>query len=236
MQNKFIKKFLVFGLFFALNTVQVFADVPMDENVSEVTDDTDVSADAVAGYDVNNSLFQQITDLEQEKILMGLEKDRAQMDLELDRLAAEKVKLHMEMNNLKNKSDEQKQNLADQAAKLAEQEKQLELQKKQVANGQQPSQVVSVTKTTDNQKLTAFNKKYKLVNIIGAGTQLQASVQDLETGQNKKLSVGKVLDGYTVKSISLDEGVVVTKDNDTETLNIGNGTKVINSTTSDSSK
>jgi type II secretory pathway component PulC len=60
-----------------------------------------------------------------------------------------------------------------------------------------------------------------LVDIIGAGKQLQATVEDTGSGQRKKLSVGKTLDGYTIKSISLDDGVVFLKDGRTETLNIG---------------
>ena len=70
---------------------------------------------------------------------------------------------------------------------------------------------------------TEITKKYKLLNVFGAGSQLQATVQDLANGQNKKLSVGKDLDGYTVKSISLDEGVVFSKDGEIQTLNVANG-------------
>ena len=57
--------------------------------------------------------------------------------------------------------------------------------------------------------------------MFGAGSQLQATVQDLANGQNKKLTVGKELDGYKVKSISLDEGVVFVRDGDIQTLNVG---------------
>ena len=45
-----------------------------------------LSASAVANYNVDGSVFQQITDLEQEKVLMELEKERAQLDLDLERL------------------------------------------------------------------------------------------------------------------------------------------------------
>ena len=68
---------------------------------------------------------------------------------------------------------------------------------------------------------TDLTKKYKLVNVIGAGTQLQATITDLATGQTKRVGVGKSLDGYTVKSISLDEGIVFVKDGDTQMLNVG---------------
>ena len=68
---------------------------------------------------------------------------------------------------------------------------------------------------------TEIDKNYKLLNVFGAGSQLQATVQELSSGQNKRLTVGKTLDGYKVKSISLDDGVVFVKDGETYTLNIG---------------
>jgi type IV pilus biogenesis protein PilP len=71
------------------------------------------------------------------------------------------------------------------------------------------------------QQSQAFSGKYKLVNVIGADNQLQATVEEIATGQSKRLAVGKEIDGYTVKSISLNEGIVFEKDGETETLNIG---------------
>ena len=63
-----------------------------------------------------------------------------------------------------------------------------------------------------------------MVNVIGAGSQLQATVEDLSTGQSKRISVGKNLDGLTVKSISLYDGVVFAdKDGTTQNLNVSNG-------------
>ena len=55
---------------------------------------------------------------------------------------------------------------------------------------------------------------------MGAGDQLQATLSDLETGQTKRVSVGKVISGFTVKSISLEDGVVFSKDGETQNLNI----------------
>ena len=95
MQNK---KVLFFGLVLCGALSNTYAAVDVVETVD--VDMEEVSADAVANYDVTGSLFQQITDLEQEKVLMQLEKERAQLDLELDRLAAEKIKLHMEIDTL----------------------------------------------------------------------------------------------------------------------------------------
>ena len=69
-----------------------------------------------------------------------------------------------------------------------------------------------------------ITKKYRLVNVIGAGAQLQATVEDLNTGQSRRISVGKALDGLTVKSISLYDGVVfVDSQGKSQNLNVSSG-------------
>ena len=91
MLNKiktFVLCIMAFGIFMPASSFAV---------EEEIVDIEEISADAVENYQVEGSLFQQITDLEQEKVLMQLEKERAQLDLDLDRLAAEKIKLHMEI-------------------------------------------------------------------------------------------------------------------------------------------
>ena len=193
---------------------ELMVDVDMEE----------VSADAVENYDVNGTVFQQITDLEQEKVLMQLEKERAQLDLDLDRLAAEKIKLHMEIDALSGRAEAQQQELETQMAKLEAEAAKLEREKAEL-------EATPIAKTTSSassaktQKVeeeeSPISKKYKLVNVIGAGSQLQATVADLTTGQNKRISVGRTLDGFVVKSISLDEGVVFVKGGETQTLNVG---------------
>ncbi len=180
-----------------------------------------MSADAVAAYDVNGSLFQQITDLEQEKVLMQLEKERAQLDLELDRLAAEKIKLHMEIDTLAGRAEEQQAAIDNERAKLQQEAARLERERTAIVTGAQ----TSVAKVAAEQETPESNisEKYELIEIIGAGTQLQATLRDLQSGQSKRISVGRDFDGYTVKSISLDEGIVFDKDGQVETLNIGMG-------------
>ena len=203
-----------------------------DELLVEV-DMEDVSAEAVANYDVNGSLFQQITDLEQEKVLMQLEKERAQLDLDLDRLAAEKIKLHMEIDALSGRADVQQQELEAQVAKLEAETARLEKEKEKLeAEDEKPSSAkssssssVASSSSKEEKEENPISKKYKLVNVIGAGSQLQATIADLTTGQNKRISAGRVLDGYVVKSISLDEGVVLVKGSDTQRLNVNSNSK-----------
>lgn len=221
MLNKMMKVFIGFLAcgFFSSNLWAV------DENLVDGNFDAEmeeISADAVAGYQVDGSLFEQITTLEQEKVLMQLEKERAQLDLELDRLAAEKIKLHMEIDTLSGRAEQQQQEIEAAQAKLQAETARFEREKEAFERqAQQPVQASSYSKPAEEEKPEVdFASKYRLVNVMGAGSQLLATVEDLNTGQNKKLSVGKTLDGYIVKSISLDEGVVFVKDGDVQNLNV----------------
>lgn len=214
MQNKILV--LLVGMFVVSGGARA-ADM-LDAEVEQM------SADAVADYQVDGSLFQQITDLEQEKVLMQLEKERAQLDLELDRLAAEKIKLHMEIDTLSGRAEQQQQQIETEKAKLEAEAARLEREKERILAAEyEPVAKNTFSLTEQAPKVTTIDlaKKYKLVNVIGAGSQLQATITDLTTGQTKRIGVGKSLDGYTVKSISLDEGIVFVKDGDTQTLNVG---------------
>jgi type IV pilus biogenesis protein PilP len=219
MQNK---KLFLLGMFFcgAVMINSVFAQENAIEEMEQV------SADAIAGYQVEGSLFQQITDLEQEKVLMQLEKERAQLDLELDRLAAEKIKLHMEIDTLSGRAEQQQQEIETQKAKLEAEAVRIEREKEALlAEKSAPvAAVKSVAKAPVAATSENISKNYKLVNVVGAGAQLQATIADLNSGQTKRISVGKKLDDWTVKSISLDDGVVfVGPDGEVQNLNVSNG-------------
>ena len=213
------------GLFFCGAMSNAFAAVDVVEEID--VDMEEVSADAVAGYDVSGSLFQQITDLEQEKVLMQLEKERAQLDLELDRLAAEKIKLHMEIDTLSGRAEQQQQEIETQKAKLEAEAARIEREKESWLadmEEQKNARVVSMSKSVEETPEIDITKKYRLVNVVGAGAQLQATVEDLNTGQSKRIGVGKSLDGLKVKSISLYDGVVFVDENGTtQNLNVNNG-------------
>lgn len=225
MQNK-IHKFAFFTLVAGfMMCFSSFANAANNTNVEM----EDLSAAAVEDYQIEGSLFQQITDLEQEKVLMQLEKERAQLDLDLDRLAAEKIKLHMEIDALSGRAETQQQELETKMAKLEAEAARLAREKEELENAaanpapaQKSSASFSSKSLIEEPVDTKIGEKFKLINVIGAGSQLQATVADLNTGQNKRVSVGKVLDGWTVRSISLDEGVVFVKDGKTQTLNVTN--------------
>ncbi len=221
MLNKTYFILLVFIMAFSsARTFPAFADESgaMDAEMEEV------SADAVAAYNVNGSLFQQITDLEQEKVLMQLEKERAQLDLELDRLAAEKIKLHMEIDTLSGRAEQQQQELETEKARLEAEAARLAREKESLAeqSAADAKRVYSAPAQSTAAADINLADRYKLINVVGVGSQLQATVTDLNTGQNKRLSVGKILDDFSVKSISLDDGVVfINNKGETQVLNIG---------------
>ena len=175
-----------------------FADVFIEE-VTEELDVEQVSADAVAAYNPQGSLFQQITDLEQEKILMQLEKERAQLDLELDRLAAEKIKLHMEIDTLSGRAEQQQQEIETQKAKLEAEAARIEREKeswlKEIENAEASNSAgYSAMPAKVEERNADVSKNWRLVNVVGAGAQLQATVEDLNNGQKRRVNVGKELD------------------------------------------
>ena len=233
MLNKILSRFM-FGVLMFVPWVAWAVNVTPDVDTVAAGDDEisaefeAVSADAVAGYNPEGSLFQQITDLEQEKVLMELEKERAQLDLELDRLAAEKIKLHMEIDELSGRAEQQKKELENAQAKLETEAARLEREKEalEAETEELAARRAATSKSSNNNEDSDkpagvdFGAQYRLVNVIGAGSQLQATIENLDTGQNKIISVGRIVDGYSVKSISLDEGVVFTNGQDTQTLNV----------------
>ena len=184
----------------------------------------DAGANAVMEYQVDGSLFQKIADLEQEKVLLQLEKEKSQLQLDLDRLSSEQKKLAMESEAMDSRAEQQKTQLEQDKQNLAAAQAKLEAQKKAmeqagVAIG--PKQAAPVAAAPAPENTSPLSERYKLINVMGMGKQLQATVEDLNTGQRKKIWAGKTLDDYTVKSISLDEGVVLLKDGQTQTLGVG---------------
>ena len=220
MQNKKIRLIAVFAMLCMFGGARAA--------VTDVDDEMDtISAEAVADYKVEGSLFQQITDLEQDKVLMQLEKERAQLDLELDRLAAEKIKLHMEIDTLSGRAEAQQQELETEKAKLEAEAARLQREKESLAEAAAaPKKTVSTSaRAEESDDDVVISDVFRLINVIGAGAQLQATVEDLNTGQTKRIRAGSVLDGFSVKSISLDDGVVFVKDGKSQTLNIGGNKK-----------
>jgi type IV pilus biogenesis protein PilP len=209
-------RFLILSLCLFLPTHAVHADALLDFEMEEI------SAAAIAGYEIEGSLFQRITDLEQARILQQLEKEKAQLDLDLDRLAAERIKLHMEIDTLSGRAEEQQMALESERARLESEQARLEKERQSLSAPVGPGTNAAPQPRPSGPETGAdsISRRYSLVNIIGAGKQLQATLLDTQSGQRRNVFVGRTLDGYTIKSISLDEGVVFVKDGRTEVLNI----------------
>ena len=204
---------------------QIYQETVIQEESEPIESDDQladqISVNALDDYQVEGSLFEKITLLEQDKVVLQLEKERAQLDLELERLNAEKLKLQMELDTLSGRAENQQQELEVAKAQLEAQAEQLRRQKDSLDNQEVPAYKPSVQKLQQSDEVASLNGKYKLVNIVGMGNQLQATLQEISSGQNKRVSVGKELDGFTVKSISLNDGIVFEKDGVLENLNIG---------------
>ena len=211
MQNSFMKYLLIVSLFL-FNSTSSFS-----EEVDDIAQD---NVESVSNYNIDNSLFKKITDLEQEKVLIQLKKEKAQLELDLDRVNSEKKKLNIEMENLTSMEEKQKQDLEQEKEKIAQEKADLEEEKQRFLNQKNSYSASSSRVESSSKKLNDISSIYKLIDIIGVGSELQARIQDLQTGGQKKVSVGKLVDGFEIKSISLDEGVVFTKDGETQVLNI----------------
>ena len=216
MKKILLSVLIIFGF-----SVPSFSEDFIEEAVGEevITEETadQISADALNSYEVSGSLFERITTLEQEKVVMQLEKEKSQLDLELERLNAEKMKIQMELDTLTGRAEQQQQELAATKAQL---EAQTERLKRQMET-EEAEEEIFVEKPVKKVVDGGLSNQYKLVNVIGIGDQLQATLEEVATGQNKRVSVGKQIDGYIVKSISLNDGIVFEKDGQEENINIG---------------
>ena len=135
----------------------------------------------------------------------------------------------MEIDTLSGRAEQQQQEIETQKAKLEAEAVRLEREKEALLKEQDdeektPSVSYAKSSSASSKSGADITKNYRLVNVIGAGSQLQATVEDLSSGQTKRVSVGKNLDNWTVKSISLDDGIVfVGADGETQNLNVSNG-------------
>lgn len=200
MQNKLMKILLFISVIFTL---------PASAAVSKEAD----------AYNPSGSMFEKITDLEQKKVLWQLEKENAQMQLEMDRMEAERARIKNEMDSMNDDQNTQTQALELERQRLEVEKQKLEAQKKNMSSAQAQSKNTAA-ESAPEPEATPIQEKYRLVEIVGAGRQLIATLEDNKTGQRKKISVGKDVEGYNVDSVSLDEGVVLSKDGEVQTLGV----------------
>lgn len=173
-------------------------------------------------------VFQQIADLEQERVLLQLEKEKAQLSLELDRIAVEQARLRNDMERMSGREDEEAQRLELERQKLEQERDRLAAQREKMedqarSTREAPAAAKPAPVAAEPAAETSVSKRYRLVEIVGVGRQLQATLEDLGTGQRKKVWAGREIDGYSVQSVSLDDGVVFVRDGVSESLNISGG-------------
>ena len=179
-------------------------------------------------------VFQQIADLEQERILLQLERERVQLVLDLDRMAAEQARIRSDMDRLSGVGNEEVQRLERENAQMQAMNDRLNdridsleerlREAREAAPAAQPAArgtaVIAPTEITEPE-IVPISQRFRLIEIIGIGRQLQASIEDLSTGQRRRVTVGRVIDGYEVQSISLYDGIIFVRDGVTESLTLG---------------
>ena len=209
---------LVIAVMSALLVMPAFAEDDFDAGVPPNEQPVAYQAVEMEGP---RPVFQQIAELEQEKILLQLEKEKAQIMLDLDRMAAEQSRIRNELNGTSNKAEAELRKLEAEREKLEAERENL---RKAAERASEPREVPVVSAPVREERAieAAFglSEKYRLIDIIGTGRQLQATLEDLKTGQKKKVWAGREIDGYEVRSISLDDGVVFEKDGEIEMLGV----------------
>ncbi|MBO7645000.1 MAG: hypothetical protein J6S57_01690 [Alphaproteobacteria bacterium] len=79
-----------------------------------------------------------------------------------------------------------------------------------------------ILKSVKSKKISKEHHQYTLVNIIGIGGEMRATLIETDTGRKKIISIGDVIDGATVKSVSMDDGIIVEKNGVMKKLDVGN--------------
>jgi len=75
-------------------------------------------------------------------------------------------------------------------------------------------------KTTEPNLEKTSTKKYKLIKILGNEDKVQILLQENSTGQKRFVYIGDDLDGWIVKSFSLEQGIIVEKDGEVKVLDV----------------
>ncbi|MCL2757721.1 MAG: hypothetical protein FWE64_00160 [Alphaproteobacteria bacterium] len=217
------RKHLIAALCAALFAMPASAEFDFDDFLD---------VDVLAGPTV--PVFQQIADLEQERILLQLEKEKMQLVLDLDRMAVEQARLRADEDRLSGHADEEvrrleienqritreKERLVDQNERLEERLREAREQRQEPR--EQPVAAARQAEAEETERVP-IAQRFRLLEIVGAGRQLQATVEDLSNGQRRRVWVGRGIDGYDIKSVSLDDGVVFVKDGVAESLTMASG-------------
>jgi type IV pilus biogenesis protein PilP len=196
------------------------------------------------------SVFQRIADFEQERILLQLETEKARLMLDLDRMALEQSRLRADAANFTVRDNEEVRQLENEIRQLERENQRLEREKERLedrlanagttapqqdARGRQTAAAArGTTREPEDLGGLPIFQKFRLLEIVGVGRQLQATIEDLNTGQRRRVSAGHGIDGYQIQSISLDDGIVFVKDGVTQNLAMSGRTSETTSTSAPS--
>ncbi len=192
----------------------------------------------LSNYDTSGTLFQKIVDLEQQKLLLKLEKEQTQMELDLKKLQADKLAFQREQDKInqnqdfeKRKAEESQKKLEEEKKKLEEEKKYIEEQKssinksladiasKQKTLNSKPASPVVVSSNSGKENISS---SYRIKDILGAGGMYSVVLEGIPNNQVRKLSKGQMLpNGYKITKIQPIEGkVTFEKDDDVQELSI----------------
>ena len=180
------------------------------------------------------SVFQQIADFEQERILLQLEKEKMQLMLDLERMTVEQARLRADASRFSGQESEDVRQLESEIQRLERENQRLERDKERMEERMRDSggtgqetrgarQAAPEPKEPEDNSNAPISQRFKLIEIVGVGRQLQATIEEISTGQKRRVWVGRGIEDYDIQSISLDDGVVFVRDGITEALSISSG-------------
>ncbi|MDR0449022.1 MAG: hypothetical protein LBG89_00990 [Rickettsiales bacterium] len=206
------KKYLIAALLSAL-AAPVFAD---DINLDE--------------FDAEGSVFLRITALEQDKVLMRLEKERAQLALDLSRIEAEKSRLAGSESapagdasaELAAQFDEERRKMNEELERFRRQLDEVKTAPREPADA--PARAADVAAASDDGEFDIADH-YRLVHITGTEGNLKAMVEIVANGHRQRVGEGHAFDGFVVQGISSGDGVRLERDGEVFQLRMVNAAR-----------
>ncbi|MDR0319148.1 MAG: type IV pilus biogenesis protein PilP [Rickettsiales bacterium] len=179
------------------------------------------------GFDAEGSVFLRITALEQDKVLMRLEKERAQLALDLRRIEAEKERLNGNDSAANSASAELAAEFEAERRRMNEELERFRrtLEEVKSASANPAVSVAPAAASAEPDGEFDISDHFRLVNITGGGEDLAATIEIVGNGHRRRVQEGRTIDGFTVASISADEGVVLERDGEEFVLGVSHSAR-----------
>ncbi|MCL2629164.1 MAG: hypothetical protein FWD33_00490 [Alphaproteobacteria bacterium] len=172
---------------------------------------TEIDLDA---FDTDGSVFLRITELEQEKVLMRLEKERAQLELDLKRIEVERQRIAGTVQTASAGSvaeqvaagiEAERKKLAAEMDKIRKQME--DMRKAEAAPERVQARTAAQPAPVEEDELD-ISDLFRIISITGSDGNLTANIENITTGQRRRLGAGRSIDGFKIVSVSADDGVV----------------------------